>query len=120
MLTDDGYITLNEADYTGGNYDLAIKVVNTWGGADPVLQNVELTEKCVASTVTVDSADAIVFNAVETFTGELKSESSTSVYFATSNPTACPITYTIVDTDGAPISADIAAYIYINECCGEV
>jgi hypothetical protein len=111
-LNADGYIQVDENSYPGGNLDLAIKADNTYD--TPTKKEIKLTEKCVAATVTNRNADAWEFDVVENFVASFTALNKPSIEMENSNPTACPITFSVVDSDGAAVSDAVAAYIAID------
>lgn len=65
--------------------------------------------------MTVNSPDAYEFTPVETFTGTLKSATKPADDFTTTNTRVCPMTFTLVDSEGADLSPEVAAYATIND-----
>lgn len=59
--------------------------------------------------------DAYAFEAVETFTGTVLSKTKPFDDFKNSNPSACPITFSLVDADGVDIDEATAAFVSIDD-----
>jgi hypothetical protein len=64
--------------------------------------------------VSVNSPDAYEFTPVETSIATLKSATKPADDFTTTNTRVCPMTFSIVDSEGADLSAEVAAYATIN------
>jgi hypothetical protein len=88
-----------------------VKAISDFGEA--VYKPITLIEKCGKQTL-ADIVEAYTLSAVETHTGRIKSLTTPLADFVNSNAFACPVTFSLVDTEGAPISADIEAYMSIN------
>lgn len=61
-----------------------------------------------------DTDSVYTFEAVRDFTGQHLSSTRPSEDVSNSNPSACPATYSLVDSRGDPLEAEVAAFVSLN------
>jgi hypothetical protein len=112
-INSDGDIAVDEASYPGGvDVSLQIRAITDYG--TPVFKPLTISEICGKQTLS--NLDTVYpFVAVRDFTGTRLSLTTPFNDIMNSNAFACPITFSLVDNAGEPITDDIASFLSINE-----